>query len=402
MKFNYQARTKDGQIQAGVVEASSREAAVALLQKHDLFVTLLENIEAAPFWAKSIKIGGISSKAIVAFSRQLAVMFKSNVPLLEALQTLAEGFSAKPNFREKIIKIAEEIEGGSSLSQALSLYPSIFSSFYINMVKSGETSGKLSGDLVYLADHLERDHNFRSKVTGAMIYPAFVLAVAVIVLILMTTMVIPKLTEVLLSTGQELPWVTKVIIFFSDFMRKWILVIIVAFVAIIVGFLRYKQTEEGKKIFDRISLKIPLLGGLSKKVYLTRLAENLSTLISGGLPIAQALEISADVVGNTVYKSILLRTRDEVRRGETISTVLKDYPDEISPLFTQMTVVGEKTGQIDQALMNVVDFYQKETERELDSLISLLEPALIIFLAFIVAFMMIAILMPIYGTVSGM
>jgi len=288
------------------------------------------------------------------------------------------------------------------LSQALSLYPSIFSSFYINMVKSGETSGKLSGDLVYLADHLERDHNFRSKVTGAMIYPAFVLAVAVIVLILMTTMVIPKLTEVLLSTGQELPWVTKVIIFFSDFMRKWILVIIVAFVAIIVGFLRYKQTEEGKKIFDRISLKIPLLGGLSKKVYLTRLAENLSTLISGGLPIAQALEISADVVGNTVYKSILLRTRDEVRRGETISTVLKDYPDEISPLFTQMTVVGEKTGQIDQALMNVVDFYQKETERELDSLISLLEPALIIFLAFIVAFMMIAILMPIYGTVSGM
>ncbi|PIP23801.1 MAG: hypothetical protein COX90_03340 [Candidatus Nealsonbacteria bacterium CG_4_10_14_0_2_um_filter_38_17] len=402
MKFNYQARTKDGQIQAGVVEASSREAAVALLQKHDLFVTLLENIEAAPFWAKSIKIGGISSKDIVAFSRQLAVMFKSNVPLLEALQTLAEGFSAKPNFREKIIKIAEEIEGGSSLSQALSLYPSIFSSFYINMVKSGETSGKLSGDLVYLADHLERDHNFRSKVTGAMIYPAFVLAVAVIVLILMTTMVIPKLTEVLLSTGQELPWVTKVIIFFSDFMRKWILVIIVAFVAIIVGFLRYKQTEEGKKIFDRISLKIPLLGGLSKKVYLTRLAENLSTLISGGLPIAQALEISADVVGNTVYKSILLRTRDEVRRGETISTVLKDYPDEISPLFTQMTVVGEKTGQIDQALMNVVDFYQKETERELDSLISLLEPALIIFLAFIVAFMMIAILMPIYGTVSGM
>jgi len=402
MKFNYQARTKDEQIQAGVVEASSREAAVALLQKHDLFVTLLENIEAAPFWAKSIKIGGISSKDIVAFSRQLAVMFKSNVPLLEALQTLAEGFSAKPNFREKIIKIAEEIEGGSSLSQALSLYPSIFSSFYINMVKSGETSGKLSGDLVYLADHLERDHNFRSKVTGAMIYPAFVLAVAVIVLILMTTMVIPKLTEVLLSTGQELPWVTKVIIFFSDFMRKWILVIIVAFVAIIVGFLRYKQTEEGKKIFDRISLKIPLLGGLSKKVYLTRLAENLSTLISGGLPIAQALEISADVVGNTVYKSILLRTRDEVRRGETISTVLKDYPDEISPLFTQMTVVGEKTGQIDQALMNVVDFYQKETERELDSLISLLEPALIIFLAFIVAFMMIAILMPIYGTVSGM
>ena len=402
MKFNYQARTKDGQIQAGVVEASSREAAVALLQKHDLFVTLLENIEAAPFWAKSIKIGGISSKDIVAFSRQLAVMFKSNVPLLEALQTLAEGFSAKPNFREKIIKIAEEIEGGSSLSQALSLYPSIFSSFYINMVKSGETSGKLSGDLVYLADHLERDHNFRSKVTGAMIYPAFVLAVAVIVLILMTTMVIPKLTEVLLSTGQELPWVTKVIIFFSDFMRKWILVIIVAFVAIIVGFLRYKQTEEGKKIFDRISLKIPLLGGLSKKVYLTRLAENLSTLISGGLPIAQALEISADVVGNTVYKSILLRTRDEVRRGETISTVLKDYPDEISPLFTQMTVVGEKTGQIDQALMNVVDFYQKETERELDSLIYLLEPALIIFLAFIVAFMMIAILMPIYGTVSGM
>jgi type IV pilus assembly protein PilC len=401
MRFNYQARTKDGQLQTGVVEASSREAAVALLQKHDLFVTLLENVETIPFWMRSIRIGGISSKDIVAFSRQLAVMFKSNVPLLEALQTIAEGFSAKPNFREKILKIAEEIEGGSPLSQALSLYPNIFSPFYISMVKSGETSGKLSGDLVYLADHLERDHNFRSKVTGAMIYPAFVLAVAVIVLILMTTMVIPQLTEFLISAGQELPWVTKAIISFSDFMRKWILVIIVAFTVIIGGFLRYKQTEEGKKIFDRISLKIPLLGDLSKKIYLTRIAENLATLISGGLPIAQALEISADVVGNTVYKRILLRTREEVRRGETISTVMKDYPDEISPLFIQMTVVGEKTGQIDQALMNVVDFYQKETERDLDSLISLLEPALIIFLAVIVAFIMLAILMPIYQTVSG-
>ncbi len=402
MKFNYQARTKDGQIQSGVVEASSKEAAVALLQKHDLFVTFLSGVEAVPFWAKGITFGrGVSQKDIVVFSRQLAVMFKSNVSLLEALQTLAEGFKNQ-NFKEKILRVAEEIEGGSSLSQALSLYPQLFSPFYVSLIKSGETSGNLSGDLEYLADHLEREQEFQSKVLGAMIYPAFVCFVAITVLVLMTTMVIPKLAEFLQGeVGQNLPWITVAIMSFSKFMQKWILLIILTVAGVIAGFIRYIRTDEGKKIFDETILKLPIIGELQRKICLTRIAENLSTLIAGGLPIAQALEISANVVGNTVYRKILLRTRDEVRRGEAISEVFKAYPDEITPIFVQMTVVGEKTGQLDSVLLNIVNFYQKETERALDNVIALLEPLMIIFLAGIVAFIMLAILLPIYQTVSA-
>lgn len=380
------------------MEASSREAAVALLQRHNLFVTLLEEVETMPFWMRRIRFLRTSSKDIVVFSRQLAIMFKSNVPLLEALHTLAGGFSKNPIFREKILKIAEEIEGGASLSQALNMFPNIFSSFYISMVRSGETSGNLSEDLEYLADHLERDYTFRSKVTGAMVYPIFVLIIVLLVLLGVTTFVIPKMTEILVGFDQELPWVTKVIIAVSNFIKHWIFVLLFLVGGIIVATLRYIKTEEGKKVFDEILLKMPLFGDLARKVYLTRLAENLSTLIAGGLPIAQALEITGEVVGNTIYKKIILETRDEVKKGETISNVFRRYPEHIPSLFTQMTLVGEKSGQLDSVLTNIVGFYQREVDRSLESLLTLLEPIMIIFLGGIVAFLMAAILLPIYQT----
>ena len=395
MKFNYQARTKKGEIQAGVVEASSKEAAILLLQKYGLYITYLEEVK-VPFYAWEVKIfKRISLRDIVLFSRQLSIMFSSRVSLVEALVTIASQ-TKNLEFRERILDLSREVEGGSAFSKALSRHPQIFSSFYISMVKSGETSGKLSESLSYLADHLEREYHLVSRLRGAMIYPSLVIMVASVVLLLMIFFVIPQLTKVFQEAGQPLPIVTQLVIGLSLFLRKWGFLFIGLLAGLVIFVLRYIKTLEGKENFDKISLRLPLIGDLLKMVYLSRLAENLSTLISGGLPIAQALETTGEVVGNTVYKEIIFLTRDEVRKGEPISSVLRRYPEAFPPMFCQMTLVGEKTGTLEKTLLNVVDFYQKEVNMSIDNLLSILEPVLIIFLGVIVAGLMVSVLLPLY------
>ncbi|MFH1841325.1 MAG: type II secretion system F family protein [Candidatus Nealsonbacteria bacterium] len=396
MKFNYQARTKDGKIQAGILEASSKEAAVDLLQKNNLFVTSLEKSGTAPFYAKKIKFfQGISKKDLVNFSRQLSIMFKSKIPLIEALQVLS-GQMDKAIFREKVIDLAEDIEGGSSFSQALSRHPKVFTPFYVSMVKSGEISGTLSESLDYLAEHLEKEYYLYSKLVGAMIYPALIVVVMMIVIFVMMFFVIPDLTSILRETGQELPLVTKIVIAFSDITKKWGIFLLLAFIGLIVFLARYIKTKEGKKNLDRFLLKVPLINSFLKKIYLSRFAENLSTLVAGGIPITQALEITGEVVGNDVYKNIISRVKEEVKKGEQISSVLIQYPDKFPPVFTQMVLVGEKTGTLDRSLLNVVNFYQKEVERGVENLLGILEPVLVIFLGGVVGGIVAAILLPMY------
>ncbi|MFC1789419.1 type II secretion system F family protein [Patescibacteria group bacterium] len=396
MKFDYQARTKDGQIQKGLIEASSEEAALAILQKYGLYVTTLKDIKPEPLYARKIGfLQRISSKDIVVFSRQLSILFKSQVPIVESLTVLAKQ-TEKQEFKEKIIKISEEVEGGTTLSNALSLYPKIFNSFMINMLKSGEASGKLSETLNYLADHLEHEYNSRNKILGAMIYPIFVLVVFIVVLLLMVFVIMPPITEILVDSGQELPFITKVVMAFSSFMVKWFLLIALFIVGGILLIARYLRTPQGKAFFDEKILKIPLMKNLLKKVFLTRFAENLSTLISGGLPIARALEISSNVIGNDVYKKIITKIKNEVRKGETISSVLEEYPREFPPLFIQMFSVGEKSGRIEGSLANIVLFYRKETNKMIDDFLGLLEPLMIVVLALFVTGLLASVLLPIY------
>lgn len=400
MKFNYQARNKDGQIQTGIVEAVSKKAALNLLQKYGLYITFLEKV-APPFYSKKIKIfERISRKDIVIFSRELSIMFKSNISLVESLQTLSSQVK-NPDFRDKILKISEDVEGGVTFSKSLARYPKLFNPFYVSMIKSGEVAGKLSEVLDYLADHLEREYYLSGRIMGAMIYPSLVLFIVIVVLLAMIFFVIPQFSKILEETGQELPLITKVIIKLSDFIRKWLFVLIGIFIAIVFLIRKYINSEEGKRNFDKIFLRLPLIGPFLQKVYLSRFAENLSTLISGGLPIAQSLEISGEIIGNTAYKDIIIKARDEVRKGEKISSVLQRYPELFPPLFSQMVLIGEKTGSLDKTLLNVITFYQKEVERTIDNLVSILEPLLIVFLGGIVAVIMVSVLMPLYQITSG-
>ena len=399
MKFNYQARTKTGEIRTGQIEASSKEAALIFLQKYGLYVTFLGE-EVSPFYAKKIKLfEGVPAKDIVLFSRQLSIMFKSKVPLIESLKVLSAQVK-NPNFQEIILKLSEEVEAGTAFSIALSRYPKVFSSFYISVVKAGEAAGSLSESLNYLAEHLEREYHLTAKVRGALLYPAFILLVVLAVLVLMVFFVIPNLTAVLEASGGELPLPTRFVMGSADFLRNQGLWIILVLFIVGVFCFRYYFTEKGRNFFDRIFLRLPLIGTFLKMVYLSRFAENLSTLISGGLPIIQALEIAAVITGNTSYQKIILQAREEVRKGEQISSVLARAPGLFPPVFVQMALIGEKTGTLDSTLRNIVDFYQKEIDRTIDNLLSILEPVLIVFLGLVVAGVMLSILMPIYKVIS--
>jgi len=279
VKFNYQARDKTGKTQSGVIEASSREAALQLLAGHNLFVTFLESGETRPFFERNIAFfERVSLKDIMMFSRQLSVMFVSRVPLVEALQTLASQTKSK-FFKEKIFRLSEEVEGGTPFSQALAKHPNVFSVFYINMVKSGEASGTLSSVLEYLADHMEREYHLVSKIRSALVYPAFIVFLAFSVLSLLMFFVIPNLSKVLEQTGQELPGVTQFVLTLASLFRGFWWIFLLALGGAVFLFFRFKKTPEGTRFLSKFYLKVPLLNSFLRMIYLSRFAEILSTLI---------------------------------------------------------------------------------------------------------------------------
>jgi type IV pilus assembly protein PilC len=333
-------------------------------------------------------------------------MLKSAIPPVEALRTQVSQ-AANPDFREKILKIAEMVETGSSLSQAFSSCPEIFSPFYVSCIKSGEASGKVADSLNYLAEHLESEYELQSKIKGAMLYPLMVVIVALGVLSLIIFFILPRLTDVLENLTGELPLSTRLLMSFSNFIREggWVL-ILAFFIGLFFIFQYFRRSQEGRDFWDKVSLKIPILGDFYKKVYLTRFAENLSVLIAAGLPITQALKITAGIIDNSFYKKIIERTEERVARGETISSVLSRYPEQIPSFLTQMVSTGEETGRLENTLDDVVNFYKADIERFVDNLTKILEPMLMIFLGVVVGILVISVFIPLYqigvGGMEGM
>lgn len=400
MKFNYQTRTKQGEIRSGTVEASSREAALDLLQKYGFYVTFLEEIKPRALLFKDIKLfKGVSKKNIVVFSRQLAIMFEAKVPPADALRTLGIQ-TENPILKETIFKITEEVKGGMPLSRAFGLYPKFFSTFYVAMIESGEASGELSKVLNYLAEHLEREYHLQSQIKGAMIYPIFVLFVFSAVFFVMTFFIMPRLRNIFVDMGEELPMITKIMLGISDFFKSWGLLLILTFLALFFLAFRYAKTKKGKEFFDEAFLRTPGLNNFLRKIYLSQFAENLSTLISAGVPISRALEITGNIIGNSVYKKIIIRIKSRVVQGESISSVLTEFPEYISPLFSQMTAVGERTGRLDTSLMNIVSFYQKEVDVAVNNLASIIEPLLVVLLGVMVGALVISVFVPIYQIIG--
>ncbi|MCD6233220.1 type II secretion system F family protein [bacterium] len=397
MRFAYKAETKEGKIIKGFLETVSKQQALALLEKYGFYVVSLNEVKlkgVSPFGG--LFFGKIPKKDFMSLARRLAVMLKSGIAIDEALRIQVAQVS-NSNLRSVLLGMAEAVESGSSLSQALSLYPKVFNSFYISCVKSGEASGKIDDALSYLADHLEKEYALRAKIRGAMVYPAFIVFVFIAIFFVLGTFVMPKLMVVLKAFGGKLPAQTKFLISLVGFMSRggWIIVLafLIALGALVMFF---KKSKKGKNIWGAFVLKVPLLRDFYKKVYLTQFCESLSVLIKAGVPITQALQITRDVIDNVPYKEIIEKIRKRVFRGENISSVLGDYPKLVPPFLTQMVFTGEKTGHLEDTLMEVVKFYQAETDRMINSFVKLLEPILILVLGVVVAILAVGVLFPIF------
>ena len=400
MKYIYHARDKEGKIETGTVEASSKEAAALLLQKYNVFVTSIKEQAPLIFRTENIEfLNRVSKKDLAIFSRQLAVMMQSRVPVTQSLESLAIQIK-NPGFKKKVLRISQLVQEGNSLSESFAAYPEVFNVFYVSLIKTGEASGKISESLYYLSDHLEREHDITSKITSAMIYPVFVMLVLFVVIILVITFVMPKLVDLLKQTTNKPPAFTQLMINFYGFLEGygWAVLGGLIFLTLISVF--YFMTKEGRKTYDQLSLKIPLVGGFLKKIFLIRFAENISTLIGAGLSINNALKITGDTLDNYVYKKIIAETEEKVSNGEKISSVLSKYPEYAPPFVVQMIQVGEDTGKLDKNLMEIVNFYEKDVKQAVETFTALLEPILIIFLGVIVALLAISVIEPLYGALG--
>jgi type IV pilus assembly protein PilC len=319
--------------------------------------------------------------------------------LVQALRILVKQ-TTNHLFKRAISEIADEVEGGEKLSQALAHYPKIFSDFFVAMVRSGETSGRLDEVLNYLADEQEKDYDLVSKIKGAMIYPIFIVTGLVIVGAVMMIFVIPKLTEVLKESGKELPLSTRILIGTSEFMAHWWWLLIMAVFGIFFLVRYYLKTSNGRFTWDLLKIRIPIFGRLLQRIYMVRMSRSLATLMNGGVPLTQSLEIVSDVVGNRVYQDIIHKTMKEVRDGRPMTAVL-GVAKEVPLMFSQMISVGEQTGKLSAILEKLGDFYSREVDNMVTNLVSLIEPLIMVVLGVAVGIMVAAIILPMYNMASS-
>ena len=319
--------------------------------------------------------------------------------MVQALKTLMSE-ADKQALRQIIAEILDDVAGGMSLSQAMGKHPAAFSSFYVNLVRSGEESGKLQEIFTYLADYMERSYYLVSKARNSMIYPAFVLVAFTGVLVVMLVVVFPRLISIFEETGQAVPFYTQIVIYLSLFLRRWGLLLLLAIIGGVVMLWRWGQTKSGRFFFHRLQVSAPIVGQMYRKLFMARLTDNLQTLIMGGIPIVRALSITGDVVGNVVYKQAIERAIESVKGGSTISAAFEATP-EIPPLVTQMIRIGETSGRLDFILGSISKFYRREVDSVLENIVALIEPALIIFLGIGIGGLVASVLVPLYNLVGA-
>ncbi len=397
MLFSYKAIDQSGTPREGTVEAQNTESAIETVQGRGYTVIAVEplNENKSALEIEITWFQRVSNKEIVILSRQIATLFEAQVSALRVFRLLAAE-AENPMLQRILTEVSDELQGGSSISRALSNHPDVFSPFYISMVKSGEESGTLEKTFMYLADYLDRMYQVMSKAKNALIYPAFVIAIFVGVMMLMLTMVIPRISKILTDSGQELPIYTKIVIGLSDFFTNYIGLIAIFLALGGSVFWQFKKTEVGRRAFDEFKLSIPFIGDLYQKLFLTRVCDNLSTMLASGISMVQALEVTSEVVDNDVYKEIIDNTLIDVKGGRSFADAISEYP-EIPGILSQMSKVGEETGKLGEILGTLSTFYQREVNNSVDTLIGLIEPAMIVLLGLGVGVLLASVLMPIYN-----
>ncbi len=399
MLFNYKVINPSGSYENGSIDAITVDVAISSLQRRGFIIESINPESSGSFLDNlTTMFEGVSLKETVMLSNQISILFNSHVSVLRIFRLLSEG-SDNPVLKKKLGEISDDIQGGESLSSAMGKHPLIFSEFYVNMVKAGEESGKLAEAFAYLAQYMEREAALMSKTKNALVYPAFVVLTFFGVLSLMLILVIPKLAETLKDAGQEIPVYTKIVIAMSDFLINYGIFFLVFL--IVAGVILWKVGIPGAdKGWSSIKLKIPVFGKLFKKTYLSRISDNLDTMLASGVPMLRSIEITGKVVGDRTYAAIMYEVGEKVKAGSSLSDSLANR-EEIPSIMVQMIKVGEETGELSIILKTLATFYKREAEQAVDTLVGLIEPIMIVSLAVAVGFLLASVLIPIYNITAN-
>ncbi|MCK4249806.1 type II secretion system F family protein [candidate division WOR-3 bacterium] len=397
--FVWKGRTASGATASGELAAGSQTDVVAALRQKKIIPTSIKIKEEK----KGIALfgGRVSRRALSVFTRQFSTMLNAGLPLLSCLEILGKQ-TESVGLRRVLAEVRGDVEGGLSLADALRRQPKVFDNLYVNMVESGETGGALDVILVRLANYLEKTEALMRKIKGAMIYPAIISLVAVAAISLMLLFVIPIFAQMFEGVGAELPAMTKFVMFLSNVLKIWAVPGLIIAVALFTIIRRWHKTDSGVRVMDPLLLKVPVFGDLMKKQAIARFSRTLSTLLSSGVPIIDALEITARSAGNWVVEDAILKARTSIKGGENIADPLSKtavFP----PMVTQMIAIGEASGGLDEMLSKVADFYDSEVDQAVENLTNALEPLIMVVLGGIVGFMVVAMYLPIFqlaGTIT--
>lgn len=399
MLFKYKCLTNTGEKKEGSIDAATKDLAISGLQKRGLIVvSILEEEEKKGMFKLSF-FEHVAMKDIVVMSRQISTLFEAQVSALKAF-TLLAGNTENPLLSKTLYKVCDDIQAGTSISGALEKFPDIFSDFYINMVKAGEESGKLTQTFSYLADYLDRQYALTSKTKNALIYPGFVISIFFVVMAMMFVFIVPKLAVIIKESGQEIPLYTKAVIGISDLLVHYGIFVLIAMVIGVFYLYKLTRTDKGKSYLDGIKLKMPVFKTIFIKLYLSRMADNMDTMLSSGIPIIRSIEITSGVVGNRVYQEVLKQVSEEVKAGSSLSDAFGKHKD-IPNVMTQMVKVGEETGSLGNILKTLGKFYNREATEAVDTLVTLIEPIMIVCLGLGVGILLASVLMPIYNIAGG-
>jgi general secretion pathway protein F len=381
----------------GVKDADSPKALRLTLRRDGILVTsVLEETVARKRTAREVDFGRffrrVTSMDIALTTRQLATLLTSGIPLVEALTALIDQLE-KPELKMAFTQTRDKVNEGSSFADALKAHPKVFNNLYVNMVAAGEASGTLEVVLGRLADFLESQAKLKTKVGGAIAYPAFMFLMSVIVIFIMMVVVVPKVTAIFEDFGENLPWYTEALIFVSDLFIGWWWLLLLLLIGGVYGFRRWVATEEGRKKWDLLVLRMPLFGKLIVMVAMTRFARTLATLLASGVPVLRAMEITRAILGNTELMRVVEEARSSVREGESIAKPLRQS-GRFPPIVTHMIAIGERSGQLEEMLEHVARAYDQQVEARVTAMTALLEPLLIVVMGGVSGGIAFSILMP--------
>lgn len=401
-KFIFKAKNAEGDLKEGIIDAASGDAAIEVMQKNNLFpISLREEQKQSAFYRGLLRyMNRVTAKELMVFFRQLGILIEAKVPIVTSLIAIKEQTSNQ-YFQKVLEEVINDIEDGLPLSDAMKKHRNVFSGFSTNIIQAGEVSGNLRKSVDYVADNIEKNYKLTAKVKSALMYPAIVMVVFFIIAFVVVSFIIPKLTMMIKELNAAIPWYTKVIISVSDFMAMYWWAVAIAILGFIGGLIYYLKTEDGRKEWDQVKLKLPIFGKILQEVYIARFADNLAVLLAGGIPIIRALTVVSSVINNTQYQAIFLRAADEVKIGGQMSDVFRKFPL-IPPIVSQMVKIGEESGQIDLVLKHVASFYEQETDQATKNLSSLIEPILIVVLGVAVSILAFSIILPIYNLAGQM